>query len=152
MKKCLLCLVLISITLLSIVGCKKESEVEYYKISFEGSDITPGQKINLDKIKKGYDKSEVTDCAFGEKGIVYTFEDLEISTNEDGLIYSVYFISSNMKTTEGVSLGDEKSKINKNYSECVEDDETLKCSKGRVEIDFNINNDSISGIRYILLD
>ncbi len=152
MKKSLLCLVLISVLLLTVVGCKKEKGVESYKIEFEGVNITPGEKLYLDKIKKDYDKSEVPDCAFGGKGIVYTFDDLEISTNEEGLIYSVYFISPNMKTEEGISLGDEGSKVKDTYDECNEDDEILKCSKGKVEIDFNISNDYIEGIEYILLD
>ena len=151
MKKKLL-IVLISICLLTVCACGKKEEKDSFKLEFAGVNIIPGEKLDISKIKKEYEKSEVPDCAFGGKGIVYTFEDLEISTNEEGLIYSVYFISPNMKTEEGISLGDEVSKLKEVYKEITEEDGLIKCKKDKVEIDFNINNDIVDGIEYLLID
>ncbi len=151
MKKKLL-VVLISICLLTVCACGKKEEKDLFKLNYSGVNIIPGEKLDISKIKKEYEKSEVPDCAFGGKGIVYTFEDLEISTNEEGLIYSVYFISPNMKTEEGISLGDEVSKVKEVYKEITEEDGLIKCKKDKVEIDFNINNDIVDGIEYLLID
>ena len=151
MKKKLL-VVLISICLLTVCACGKKEEKDLFKLNYSGVNIIPGEKLDISKIKKEYEKSEVPDCAFGGKGIVYTFEDLEISTNEEGLIYSVYFISPNMKTEEGISLGDEVSKLKEVYKEITEEDGLIKCKKDKVEIDFNINNDIVDGIEYLLID
>ena len=153
MKKRLLFVLLISACLLTVVGCgkKEEKKEDTYKIEFAGVNVTPGEKLDVKKINKDYDKSEVPDCAFGGKGIIYTFEEVEISTNEEGKIYSVYFISPNMKTTEGISLGDEVSAVKKAYGDKEIKDGVLKYSKGKVEIDFNISNDTVDSIEYILL-
>lgn len=155
MKKRVLSLLLISVCLLTLIGCgKKEEETnkeESIKIEYDGVNITPGEKLKIDKISKDYDKSEVPDCAFGGKGIIYTFDDLEISTNEDDLIYSVYFIDPNMKTLEGISLGDSFDSVKEKYKG-TESDGVYKYSKGKVEIDFTINGDIVSSIEYLLVD
>ena len=112
MKKKLLFVLLISVCLLTVIGCgKKEEKKETFKVEFAGVDVTPGEKLDISKINKDYDKSEVPDCALGGKGIVYTFEEVEISTSEEGKIFSVYFIDPNMKTEEGISLGDDIRKL-----------------------------------------
>ena len=153
MKKSLLLLLLVTGCLLTVIGCKKEKDsIESFKIEFAGVNITPGEKLDLKKIKKDYDKAEVPDCAFGGTGLVYTFDDLEISTNEDGKIYSVYFISPNIKTEEGISLGDEVSKVKEAYEDYSEEKGLIKTTKGNVGIDFNINEDFVESIEYLLLD
>ena len=153
MKKKLLLVLLISACLLTIVGCgkKDEKKEDSYKIEFAGVNITPGETLDLKKINKEYDKSEVPDCALGGKGLVYTFEELEISTNEENKIYSVYFIDPNMKTKEGIALGDEVSAVKKAYGDKEIKDGVLKYSKGKVEINFNISNDVVDSIEYLLL-
>lgn len=151
MKKKILFIMLISACLLTFVGCgKKEEEKkeESYKIEFDGVNITPGETIDPSKFKKEYNKSEEPDCAFGGKGINYTFEELEVSTNENGRVYSVYIMDPNVGTTEGVYLGDEVSKVTKTYGDKEVKDNLLTYTKGNVEINFNIDRDIVEGIEY----
>ncbi len=149
MKKRLLLVLLISVGLLTLVGCgKKEETKESFEITFDGVNITPGETIDASIFKKEYHKSEEPDCAFGGKGINYTFDELEVSTNEAGKVYSVYIMDPNVGTKEGVYLGDEVSKVTKAYGDKEIKDNLLVYKKGHVEIDFNIDRDVVEGIEY----
>jgi len=154
MKKKLLFVLLISVCLLTVIGCgKKEEKIETFKVEFAGVDVTPGEKLDISKINKDYDKSEVPDCALGGKGIVYTFEEVEISTSEEGKIFSVYFIDPNMKTEEGISLGDDISKVKEAYGnkDFSEGEDGLIYKKGNVEVSFVISDDKVYSIEYTLI-
>lgn len=152
MKKKLLLLLLISIGLLTIVSCGKKEE-ESFEIKYEGINITPGETLDISKFKNTYDKSEVPDCALGGKGIMYAFDDLEISTNDKNLIYSVYFLNPNYKTAEGIALGDSKDAVIKAYGDKASksDNGDLLYQKGKVEISFIFDNDKVTSIEYTLI-
>jgi len=152
MKKRLLLVLLISIGLLTIISCGKKEE-ESFKVMYEGNNITPGETLDISKFKNPYDKSEVPDCALGGTGIMYTFDDLEISTNEKNKIYSVYFINPNFKTEEGIALGDSKEDLLKAYEgiEVSKGEDTLVYKKGKVEINFVISDNKVYSIEYTLI-
>jgi len=152
MKKRILLVLLISIGLLTILSCGKKETEESFEIKFEGINVTPGETLDINKFKNTYDKSEVPDCALGGTGVMYTFDDLEISTNEKNLIYSVYFINPNFKTTEGIALGDSKDDVIKAYGEAAsKGEDSLLYKKGKVEINFNFSNDKVESIEYTLI-
>jgi len=150
MKKSLLFILLVSVMLLTI-GCGKDKKEEGYGLTFDGVKIVPGEKIDISKFKKEYEKSEVPDCALGGKGINYTFEELEISTNEEGIVYSIYVIDPNVKTDEGVYLGDEVKTVKEKYGNADLLSGIMTYSRGGVELTFVIDKDKVIGIEYNMI-
>ncbi len=153
MKKKLLFVLILGVSLLCLVGCGKEKKESAFEVLLNGVDVTPGNKFNAQKIDEDYDYSEVPDCAFGGKGIIYTYKDIEISTKEDGTIYSVYFLNANAKTKEGLSVSDEVEKAKEIYGEPDrEENNQLIYKKGKVELTINLGNSYVGGIEYILVE
>ena len=149
MKKRLLFVLLISLGLLTLVGCGKNKESESgYSLTFDGVKIVPGETIDMSKFKKEYDTFEEPDCALGGKGYNYTFEELEISATEKGKVYSIYFIDPNLKTDEGIALGDSVSDVKKAYGDKDVKDNMLSYEKAKVELNFTIESDMVTGIEY----
>lgn len=152
MKKKSLLVLLLSVGLLLLVGCGKEKE-ESFEVSLNEVNITPGTKLNADTINEEYDYSEVPDCAFGGKGIVYTFNDVEISTKEDGTIYSVYYLNANAKTKEGLSISDEVSRIKELYGDPDKNENNqMIYKKGKVQLVIDLSNNYVGGIEYLLAE
>ena len=133
MKKKFFMGLLIVIGLLTIVGCGKEKKEEAFSLTFDGVKLVPGETVDMSKFKKEYDTFEEPDCALGGKGYNYTFDELEISATEKGMIYSIYFIDPNLKTEEGIAKGDEVSKVKKAYGDKEVKDGMLTYEKGKVE-------------------
>lgn len=153
MKKRILWVLILTASLFCLVGCGQEKKEETFEMTYKGVDVTPGIKFSDKKIDEEFDYSEVPDCAFGGKGIVYTYEDIEISTKEDGTIYSVYFLTANAKTNEGLSVSDEKTKVRELYgSPKKEENNQMIYRRGKVELTINISNSYVGGIEYILVE
>ena len=153
MKKKTLLILILSIGLLCLVGCGKEKKESAFKVEFKGADITPGATFDSKNIEADYNYSEVPDCAFGGKGIIYTYEDIEISMKEDKTIYSVYFVTPEVKTKEGLSISDEVAKVKKLYGEPDKNENNqMVYRRGNIELTININNDYVGGIEYLLVE
>ena len=143
-------IVLFVFLLVLIVGCESKQQTDL-KITYKNNDITPGEVLNPGSIKKEYELSEVPDCALGSKGLVYTFDDIEISTDENNKIYSVYFISPNIKTPEGISLGDKVSKVLKAFNDQSQDKNELTYMNSKVLVSFVLQNKTVTSIEYKLI-
>ncbi len=151
MKKSVLFVLLISVLLLT-VGCGKDNKKEEgYGLTFDGVKVVPGEKIDISKFKKEYETSEVPNCALGGKGVNYTFEELEISTSEDGTVYSIYVIDPNIKTDEGIYLGDTVETVKEKYGKADLLSGIITYKKGGVELTFVIDKDKVVGIEYNMI-
>ncbi len=121
---------------------------------YEGADITPGKAFNEKSIAATPEKSEIPSCALEGMDHVYRYEDIEITANVSGkkeTIYSVYFITENASTTEGIRIGDSKEKLVNTYGSDFTDDITLYTyvsDNGKVNINFQIENETVTGIEY----
>ena len=153
MKKKIIVFSILVVSLFLLVGCGKKKEEEKFEVTLNGVDVTPGVKFDEKKIDEEYSYSEVPDCAFGGKGIIYTYENVEISTKEDGTIYSVYFLNTNAKTKEGLSVSDDKAKVKELYGDPKKDENNqMIYRRGKVELTINISNSYVGGIEYILVE
>lgn len=124
-------------------------------LKYEGTDITPGKTFNEKSLSKKASKSTIPSCALEGEDNVYTYDDLEITANVNNgkeTIYSVYFITSNVSTNEGIKIGDSKEKMIKAYGTDFTDDVSL-CTyideDGKKQINFQIEDGIITGIEYI---
>ena len=155
-KRYIVFFILLSIV---IVGCSNSNKKEdtsvnnSYNIQYTGVDITPGIEFNADKINKEAKITEIPSCAFQGTDTVYTYDDIEITVaDKDGkkIVYSVYFIGTDVKTTEGISIDATKDEIIKTYGN-ASDDNDIKYTKGDVELHFVLNNDRVTSIEYVLV-
>ena len=153
MKKRLLLVLLISIGLLTIISCgkKEEKKEEIYAITYDGVKLVPGEKVEMSKFTEEYEKAEEPNCALGGKGYTYTFEELEIATKEDGTLYSIYVFGPNVKTDEGIYIGDEVNKVKDVYGKAEVESGLITYKKGEVELSFVIDRDKVLGIEYKLI-
>lgn len=123
-------------------------------LTYEGADVTPGKSFNEKSIAAKAEKSELPSCALEGMDHVYRYEDVEITANVNNgkeTIYSVYFINENAKTPEGVGIGDSKDKMINTYGDGYTNDVSLYTyisDNGKVNINFQVENDVITGIDY----
>lgn len=146
-------ILILIIPLLLIFGCNKKEEKQQekgFKVEFQNIEITPGFIFDSKKIKEEADISEIPNCAFGDTGIVYTYEELEITTDKNNKIYSVYFISPNITTKEGLSLGEEEEKIEELYGkDYKKNNNEYLYSKNGINLSIIVNNNLVKSIEYI---
>lgn len=129
--------------------------VEEYKIKYNGVDITPGTEFDEEAIQEEYEYSEIESCAFEGSDKVYKYSDLQITVAEvDGVdtVYSVYFLSESISTTEGVSLADEQEVMTETYGDDYENNVINQYiyEKGDVSLSFIVGNGYIISIEYTL--
>ena len=130
-----------------------EKTEKSFKVTYQGIDITPGTEFKKDSIdeKPGY--TELPSCAFDDVDKVYTYAGVEITAsmlNGKETIYSVLFISEDVKTPEGISLGDEADLLYEKYGE-PDDTFGFECSylAGKIILSIMVENDVITSIEYI---
>lgn len=159
--------VLIAIILIGIIGGsiylitnketkEPEKNKETYSLLYKGKEIKVGEEFKENSIEEEYEQSEVTNCAFAAADKVYTYDDLEIvvaTIEEKSLIYSVYFITDEPETKEGIKLGDSLEKMLETYGKEYEQPLTNKYiyTKENVELSFIIENENITSIEYTLI-
>ncbi len=152
MKHKIIKLLILFIPLILITGCNEEKKEDAFLVKYQNVDITPGNIFDSNTISLSVEKSEVPDCAFSDTGtaLVYTYEDLEITTDNNNKIYSVYYISPNISTKEGLSLGDKEEKIIDLYGkDYKKDSNEYKYIKNGITLSIIVNNNTIKSIEYL---
>ena len=138
----------------TINGEKKDVHV---KLTYMGADITPGKTFKEKSIAAKANKSTLPSCAFEGDDNVYTYDNIEITTNVSGsteTIYSVYFIDETAKTNEGIKIGSTKEDMIKAYGTDFTDDVSLVTyidEDGKKQINFELEDKIVTGIEYILV-
>ena len=136
---------------------KKNMKKVNVSLTYMGTDITPGKTFKEKSISKKASKSTLPSCAFEGNDNVYTYDNIEITANVSGkteTIYSVYFIDETAETSEGIKIGDTKKKLIEVYGDNYIDDIsviTYVDETGKRQINFEIENDEITGIEYVLV-
>lgn len=129
---------------------------DYYSAKYKDQQITVGDKFTDDLIAEDFQMSEVENCAFATADKVYTYANFEIvpaTVNNETVIYSIYFITDEIATSEGLKLGDSLATILDTYGEDYSQPLSNKYvyQKGKTELSFIIENETIVSIEYTLL-
>lgn len=126
-----------------------------YKFVYSGVDVTPGLNFDSALINEEANKSTIPSCAFDGLDNVYTYSNIEITTNksdEQEIVYSVYLLDDTLETPEGVKVTDEKAAMLEAYGDNYTEDGGIYTYESEdVKLNFTINNDVIVGIEYIYI-
>ena len=152
MKK-IISLMLASIILLT-VGCGKKEE-DFY-LTYNGKNLYLNKEFTENDYGKYNDLFESESCAFGNRDIIYFYDDMEIEVygQDDGklIVYSIR-LGENTETNEKISLYDLMSDAIKVYgNDYQKDGNTYTYTRGNTELIFITNNDIIESIEYRIKD
>lgn len=130
----------------------EEYAKDIYKFAYEGKEINLGEKYDSKILT---DEVKYYEVKNGDNNIinkVHTFEKFEIATySEDGedKIETIYILSENLETKEGVKIGDSFEKMKEKYGEDFYNNEkTYTYTKEKTSINFIIIDNSIASIEY----
>ena len=102
-------------------------EVSFSTFTVDGNAIELGGALDLSILPEVNSVYEVPSCAIEGTDLVHSFTDYEITAYDDGnnqIIYSVYFLTPDAATAEGLSLGDPFEKMISLYGENYEENGT----------------------------
>lgn len=131
---------------------KKEEEA--YTFSDNGKKIALGEVFSKESLGIGDEESysEIASCAFEGLDKTYTYANYEITTYPDGdkdRIYTIYFLNTEAKTEEGVSVSDSLEKMLQIYGDNYEiQGNQYTYTKGKTQLQFIVENDVITSIQY----
>ena len=158
MKKIIKLSLLIPIILCLFTGCgNKEDfdsnkEKDVYSFKYNDLEITPGEVFDKQQYAGYNDYVELPSCAFEDTDRAYTYDHYEITTytlNKEERILSVYFLDTEISTTEGVSISDSVNKMLDVYGNNYEKNDNLYTYKKEdTSINFIVENDIIVSIEY----
>ncbi|MCR5067330.1 MAG: hypothetical protein K6A14_04640 [Erysipelotrichaceae bacterium] len=157
--------ILLTVLLLLVSGCSSGNNEpekpdnppateEKYTIVLNGKEITAGDKFDENNFPPCDESFDETDCAFGDKVTYYEYGDYEVMVcyiNGEAYIYEVFLLSPDIKTKEGLALGDSYDDMIKAMGEPVRtEDITYYYQKGKTVYAFVVADGSISTISYSL--
>ena len=140
--------------LLFITACGNKTNEEYY-LKYNNREIRLNTVFNEHIQGKYIDSFESENCAFGDRDVVYIYDDIEIETyenkNKELIIYTIRITGENAKTNEGIGLYDSiDNAINKYGDSYIKDDNKYTFKKGNTSIIFMVDNKFIESIEYTL--
>ncbi len=146
---------IISLLLVSLTGCGKEKVVEekdIFSFKYNDMNILLGEEFSRDKYGKELEYFEAPTCAFEDMDRTYTYEHYEINTyteNGQEKVLSIVFKDSDVKTNEGISLGDDFTKLVEVYGDKYKQEDNLYVyEKDKTNLEFIVENDTITNIEY----
>ena len=158
MKKIIKISLLITLILCLFTGCGNKEvldsnkEKDVYSFKYNDLKITPGEVFDKQQYAGYNDYVELPSCAFEDTDRAYTYEHYEITTytlNKEERILSVYFLDTEISTTEGVSISDSVNKMLDVYGNNYEKNDNLYTYKKEdTLINFIVENDIIVSIEY----
>ena len=164
-------IIIIAIVLAIFIGRGDKSQNDIPTVASNTSNYNDGENGYMFKIKNKEIKlnsifdnttigepkeySEIPSCAFDGVDKVYTFEDYEIETYQDGenfRIYSIYFLNENAETAEGIKIGSTLDDVKGIYGENYEINDTMYTYiSGKTKLDFIVENNVVTSITYTLI-
>lgn len=137
-------------------ACGKVKEVKdndaNYELKYNGITFELGGEFTVDKYGKELEYSETPSCAFEGLDKTYIYDHYEVATYPDGdkdYILSIYFIDTDITTTEGVAIDDTKDKMTRVYgTDYEEENNIITYTKGKTQLIFMFQEDRIISIEY----
>lgn len=149
----------IIISILLVVGCssknssiENDNHPEKYTLIYNDKEFELGTVFTREKYGKEIEYSEVPSCAFEGLDKTYKYAHYEITTyqeNNNDIILSIYFLDTEIKTTEGISIGDSLNDvINKYGNNYVNNGIEYNYTLGHSSIIFLVENNIVTSIEY----
>lgn len=133
---------------------KSEEEERAFSFLYNGVTLIPGEVFDRSVLGKYKGVSEVPNCALGGSDKVYHYKTFELTAyiEEDvERIDSIYFMDSNLPTTEGLRLGDTVDDMKSLYGENYEAEGTAYTyTRGETLLNIITKNDIVVSIEYRL--
>ncbi len=150
MKK--LGIIILSIILLT--GCGKEVTNEVFSLNYNNLKINLNEEFTRTKFGDELEYSETENCAFEGIGKTYKYDHYEIATyTEDNQekIMSIYFLDSDIKTSEGLTIGDDITKMEELYGQDYKlENDVYIYEKSNTQLKIIAQNGTIISIEYVL--
>ncbi len=126
--------------------------LDLYSFTYDGIALTPGEAFDAAKLPQAKSVYEVPSCAIEGTDNVYNYETFEVTAFDDGSgerIYSVFLIDPNLKTAEGLALGDKVEKIEQLYgSGYTKEGTAYVYTKGNTILFVIVQNEAVASIEY----
>lgn len=123
-----------------------------YGFVFQGVELVPGEPFAAEDFPKPQYSYTKTNSVLGGYDTFYNYVDVEITVHDDGkstVICSVIVISPNIKTAEGLALGDSLEQVTKLYGDInTKDGDIWLFSKGRTALAVLTQDGFVAGIEY----
>lgn len=111
-----------------------------------------GEEFNKEVFGKEEDYSEIASCAFEGLDRTYAYPNYEITTFPDGekeRVYTIYFLTENVQTQEGIKITDSLKKMKEVYgNETSKQGNQYVYTKGKTNLEFIVEEDVITSIQY----
>jgi len=124
------------------------------KVTFAGQNVFPGNAFDASKIKEEAKVMEIPSCALAGTDTVYTYKDVEVTVSEykgSKVIYSTYFLTNQMKTEKGITIGSSKADVEKAYGTGYKNVGTqYEYAFDDATVSFIIEGDRVTSITYTL--
>lgn len=134
---------------------KKTPEAGFASFQYGDVTVRMGDRLDLSVLPEAVSVYEAPSCAIEGMDLVYTYADIELSAYDEGtgpVISSVYFLSPDAATPEGLTLGDGKDRILALYGENYSlEGSTYSYTAGNTALNVTVQNDAVIGIEYRLL-
>lgn len=123
-----------------------------YAFLFQGKELLPGEPFDGTQLMEAEAVYEAPSCAIEGKDIVYQYGAFEITAMDDGtgpVLYSVYFLDPELKTPEGLCIGDSEETVVSLYGQAgTGQDGAWVYSGEQSELILILNNGTVSSIEY----
>jgi len=173
----MLLLILAACLLLALWGCGKEEETKNptgtsgvetpsdqaptqrpiktgYVLVYKGAELTPGVQFQGNALPEPEYTYTAPNCALEGNDVVYNYVDIEVAVYSDGksdIIQSIYIIDPNLKTPEGLALGDDLTKVKELYgSDYTQNAAEWQFAKGDMILAILTQDDFVASIEYRL--
>lgn len=133
---------------------EESGDVFFYK--YKGAKLVPGQPISEEMIALADDSYSVASCAYEGNDTIYTYgEDIEVIVNASTgteLVFDIYFLSPNVFTEEGLSLGDDRATVEQLYgTDYTEELSKLTYVRGDTQMQVILQDDVVVSIELLMV-
>lgn len=123
---------------------------------FQDTLVTPGMALPREVEAAAITQNQVSTCVGSGMETVYQYEGFDITVHNNSTsdpVYSIYFLTSEVSTTEGLSIGDSTEKAREMYGEPdTQGGFTWIYSDGTTDLILLVADDAVAGIEYRMTD
>lgn len=123
-----------------------------FVFTFEGVELTPGQKFDAAALPEAESVFQVPSCAIEGTDNVYNYGAIEVTAFDDGtgeVIYSIYIVDANTPTNEGLYIGDTLDHVVAAYGEdYTQEGSQITYQKGNTLLIIILNGDYVQSIDF----
>lgn len=130
----------------------EENPEREYAFLYEGTQLLPGDPFDPTALPEAEGIYEAPSCAIAGMDIVYRYDGFEITAMDDGtgaVLYSVYFLSPELETPEGLHIGDSEETVLSLYGEAAgTQDGAWVWTGNQSQLILILNSGTVSSIEY----